>query len=122
MLGSSEKCCCPGGLQSFETVEDEKAGQRSIRSVRLSPSFYDQLRRHPVPIWEPAFRYIANRSMAIDVYIWLAYRLHSLNQPLAISWPALHGQFGPGLRTLRNLRRTSQSLFERPARFTRMPK
>jgi hypothetical protein len=89
-----------GGLQSFETIEDERSGQRSIRSVRLSPSFYEQLRRHPVPIWEPALRYIANRSMSIDVYIWLAYRLHSLSQPLSISWPALHGQFGAGFKNL----------------------
>ncbi len=89
-----------GGLQSFETAEDERSGQRSIRSVQLSPSFYDQLQKHPVPVWEPALRYIANQSMAIDVYIWLAYRLHSLSQTITISWPALHGQFGAGFKNL----------------------
>ena len=89
-----------GGLQSFETIEDEASGQRSIRSVRLSPSFFEQLRKHPVPIWEPALSYIANQSMAIDVYIWLSYRLHSLMKPTAISWPALHGQFGAGFKNV----------------------
>ncbi len=74
-----------GGLQSFETVEDERAGERTIRSVRLSASFYEQLRRHPVPIWEPALGHIANQSMAIDVYIWLSYRLHCLRQPTPIT-------------------------------------
>lgn len=89
-----------GGLQSFETVEDERAGERTIRSVRLSASFYEQLRRHPVPIWEPALGHIANQSMAIDVYIWLSYRLHCLRQPTPITWTALHGQFGAGFKNL----------------------
>jgi hypothetical protein len=89
-----------GGLQSFETVEDEYSGERTIRSVQLSASFYEQLRKHPVPIWEPALSYIANQSMAIDVYIWLSYRLHCLSQPTPVSWVALHGQFGAGFKHL----------------------
>jgi hypothetical protein len=68
--------------------------------VRLSASFYEQLRRHPVPIWEPALGHIANQSMAIDVYIWLSYRLHCLRQPTPITWAALHGQFGAGFKNL----------------------
>jgi len=36
---------------------------------------------HPVPIEENAIAMIANNSMAIDVYCWLAYRLHSLTTP-----------------------------------------
>ena len=89
-----------GGLHSFETVEGENSSERTIRSVRLSASFYEQLRKHPVPIWEPALSYIANQSMAIDVYIWLSYRLHCLSQPTPISWVALYGQFGAGFKHL----------------------
>ena len=36
--------------------------------------------------------------MALDVYCWLAYRLHSLSAPKAISWAALAGQFGAGIK------------------------
>jgi hypothetical protein len=89
-----------GGLQSLETSEDGEAGERSLRSVRLSPSFYEQLRRHPVPIWEPALKYIANQSMVIDIYIWLSYRLHCLTKPTPVSWLALHAQFGAGFKSL----------------------
>ena len=89
-----------GGLQSFESIEDERSGERTIRLMRLSASFYEQLRKHPVPIWEPALSYIANQSMAIDVYIWLSYRLHCLSQRTPISWAALHGQFGAGFKNL----------------------
>jgi hypothetical protein len=47
---------------------------------------------------------IANNSMAIDVYCWLAYRLHSLSGPTPISWKALHAQFGRGLARLDHFR------------------
>jgi hypothetical protein len=43
--------------------------------------------------------------MAIDLYVWLAYRLHVLEQPLEVSWPALKAQFGEGYKELRFFRR-----------------
>lgn len=42
--------------------------------------------------------------MAIDIYIWLAYRLHNLLKPVPISWKALHDQFGPGFQRVRAFR------------------
>ena len=42
--------------------------------------------------------------MSIDVYIWLAYRLHALKREVEIGWPALHGQFGAGYTRLRAFR------------------
>jgi hypothetical protein len=43
--------------------------------------------------------------MVIDVYIWLAYRLHALRKDVDVSWLALHGQFGQGYGRLRDFRR-----------------
>lgn len=60
----------------------------------LSQSFFDELTKHPVPVEEAAVRQLANNSLALDVYCWLAYRLHSLKEPITVSWKALHGQFG----------------------------
>ena len=34
--------------------------------------------------------------MALDAYLWLAYRLRSLRGPTPISWTALKQQFGGG--------------------------
>jgi hypothetical protein len=42
--------------------------------------------------------------MVIDVYIWLAYRLHALKQPVEVGWPALHAQFGAGYKRVRDFR------------------
>jgi hypothetical protein len=64
--------------------------------VRLDDGFWRSLREHPVPVREEAIRAIGTRSLAIDVYIWLAYRLHSLIKPMPVSWQALHTQFGAG--------------------------
>ena len=49
---------------------------------------------------------IGTRSLAIDVYIWLAYRLHSLMKPTPISWAAVHAQFGAGFRLIRQIKPT----------------
>ena len=46
--------------------------------VLLDEDFFRALREHPVPVSESALRAIGPRSMVIDVYIWLAHRLHAL--------------------------------------------
>lgn len=72
--------------------------------VLLNEQFYSALLDHPVPVSETALGAIGPRSMAIDIYIWLAYRLHSLRNDTAVSWPALYGQFGAGYSVLRQFR------------------
>jgi hypothetical protein len=44
--------------------------------------------------------------MGLDVYAWLAQRLHRIDplQPVLIGWPALHGQFGWHYTRLRKFR------------------
>ena len=48
-----------------------------VETVQLSQSFYTQLRRHPVPVEDAAIRAINRHSIALDIYCWLAYRLHA---------------------------------------------
>lgn len=64
--------------------------------VRLDDEFWRSLQAHPVPVRDEAIQAISNRSMAIDVYIWLSYRLHVLTKPAPITWAALYAQFGAG--------------------------
>ena len=72
--------------------------------VRLDETFYRALCEHPVPMSEAALRAIGPRSMALDVYIWLAYRLHALKRDTEVSWAALHAQFGAGFKRQRAFR------------------
>lgn len=73
--------------------------------VVIGEHFHKQLTEHPVPVLEQALRQINNNSVAIDTYIWLAYRLHSLTRPTPIRWPALAAQFGSNYQRLRDFKR-----------------
>jgi hypothetical protein len=53
-----------------------------------------------VPLLEAAIRQLRDRSMSLDIYVWLAWRLHTLTKPVAISWTAVHTQFGAGFDKL----------------------
>jgi len=83
-------------------IEDEREGQGrlSLETAKLSEGFFEQLRRHPVPLEEAAIRALSNNPAALDTYLWLAYRLHALPSPKLIPWRALKGQFGGGYKEL----------------------
>lgn len=72
--------------------------------VMLDEDFYRALSEHPVPVSETALRAIGPRSMVIDVYIWLAYRLHALKRDVDVGWPALYGQFGAGFKSIKRFK------------------
>jgi hypothetical protein len=93
-------------------VDTDQPGQGSlfVETARLSEGFYDQLRRHPVPLQDAAIRAIANNSMALDVYAWLAYRLHSLDKPRPISWKAVKAQFGAGYARMDHFKNNFRSI------------
>ena len=77
---------------------DVKQGRLSLETAKLSEGFFEQLRRHPVPLEEAAIRAINNNPAALDCYLWLAYRLHALTAPRLVTWKALKGQFGVGFK------------------------
>lgn len=85
---------------------DGSAHQESlfVETARLSETFFDQLKRHPVPLEEAAIRAISNNSQALDIYCWLAYRLHVLPSARTVSWPALYAQFGSSYNKLKHFK------------------
>lgn len=94
-----------GGLIFGDTLTgDDRQGNLWEDRVYLSESFFNALRDHPVPILEAAIREISSKSMSIDIYIWLAYRLHSLKEPTPITWSALFAQFGGGYEQLKHFK------------------
>lgn len=84
--------------------DDERQGKLWHEEVELDEGFYDSLCKHSVPLQEEALRAIADNSLAIDIYVWLAYRLHVLDRTTRIPWPALMGQFGAGFGLMKNFR------------------
>lgn len=90
----------------FTDESEDFGGSQFLESTKLSETFYEQLQKHPVPIEESAIRAINRHSMALDLYCWLAYRLHVLQTPTPLSWRALHAQFGAGIRRIDHFRET----------------
>jgi hypothetical protein len=80
--------------------------------VTISDKFFKALTDHPVPLWEPAIRELGNRSMAIDIYVWLAYRLHVLTKATPITWSAIQDQFGAGFSAVRSFRQAFKESLE----------
>jgi len=65
-------------------------------TVRLSLDYFESLQRHAVPLDERAIAALSHSAMALDIYAWLAQRLHRVNpaKPAFIPWLALKDQFG----------------------------
>lgn len=82
------------------SAEDGDQGNLFVDTVKLSESFFEQLKKHPVPLEEAAIRALSNNSMALDLYCRLAYRLHVLPGLRPITWKALQAQFGTSYREL----------------------
>lgn len=83
------------GTLSFNTGDDRN-GSLFPEKVTLSDQFFKAISNHPVPLWEPAIKALSNKSLALDIYIWLAYRLHVFTKPTSVSWSSVFGQFGAG--------------------------
>jgi hypothetical protein len=66
--------------------------------VLLDSDFFEQIRRHPVPLREAAIQELKDSSTALDIYVWLAFRLHHLDRRTLIGWRDLYQQFGAGYR------------------------
>ena len=91
-----------GAIYLRDTLDDQPSlwQERAL----LDETFFRVLREHPVPVSEAALRGIGSRSLVLDIYIWLAYRLHALKKDTPVSWLSLHTQFGFGFDRLRAFR------------------
>jgi replication initiator protein len=68
--------------------------------VDLSLDYVNSLLEHAIPLNEYHIAALSHSAMALDIYAWLAQRLHRIpaNKPTFVSWAALRGQFGQGYR------------------------
>lgn len=88
------------GLRFNDLIGDGIQGSLWEDRVVLDETFFKALKEHPVPLLEAAIRELRDRSMSLDIYVWLAWRLHSLTKSTPISWTAIHAQFGSGYAKL----------------------
>jgi hypothetical protein len=85
-------------VTAFELWPELDDRQRVLwpMTIQLSRDYFDSLQEHAVPLNEADLAALAHSAMALDIYAWLAQRLHRINpvRPSFIQWPALKQQFG----------------------------
>jgi hypothetical protein len=83
-------------IEGFDSWLDDQGKQRTLWPARvyLSEQFWKSLQTHAVPLDMRAVMALKSSALALDLYTWLAYRLHRLKKPLVLPWQLLKGQFG----------------------------
>jgi hypothetical protein len=74
--------------------------------VQLSRDYFESLQRHAVPLDERAIAGLSHSAMGLDVYAWLAQRLHRVEtgKPAFVPWTSLKAQFGVNYARMRKFR------------------
>jgi hypothetical protein len=85
-------------VTAFNLWFPKEEGQRVLwpSTVQLSAEYFDSLAKHAVPLHDRALMALSGSAMALDVYAWLAQRLHRIDwgQRVFVPWAALKAQFG----------------------------
>jgi hypothetical protein len=74
-------------------------------TVTLGEQFFEEIVRRPVPIDIRALRALTRSPLAIDLYVWLTYRMSYLQEPTTVPWELLALQTGAHYREVRQFRR-----------------
>lgn len=78
-------------------VSNHDAGQRSLWPgvMVLSETYFHELVANAVPLDNRALHALKGSALALDVYTWLAHRLHRIEgRPVILYWTNLREQFG----------------------------
>ena len=85
-------------IKAFDIWFPKDDRQRVLWSstIRLTDDYFNSLSNHAIPLDERALAALAHNAMALDIYAWLAQRLHRVNKsrPQFITWAAIKEQFG----------------------------
>jgi hypothetical protein len=95
-------------VSGFDLWFPKDARQRVLwpSVVHLSGEYFASLVEHAVPLDERAVGALSHSAMALDIYAWLAQRLHRIPKPHRqfIAWPLVQQQFGAGYESLPKFR------------------
>lgn len=84
-------------IQQFDAwIADADTGQKALWPgvLVLSENYYKELIEHGVPLDKRALLALKGSALALDVYTWLAHRLHRISgRPYILHWKPLREQF-----------------------------
>lgn len=86
--------------------KDEKQKVLWTSRIQLTDDYFNELEKHAVPLDERALGALKNSSMGLDIYCWLAQRLHRIphGKKQFVSWQNLKDQFGAGYGSMRKFK------------------
>lgn len=78
-------------------------------TIKLSTPFFKEATEHAVPIDMRVLDHLKRSPMAMDIYIWLVYRLFlPLSRPMMIPWESLMAQLGAEYSDIADFRKKFQ--------------
>lgn len=86
-------------LEKVELWYEGHPDQRSLspNTIKFSETFYNQLKKHALPIDVRALKAFSNSARKLDLLFWITYRATRLDEPLILDWKPLKEQFGEGI-------------------------
>jgi hypothetical protein len=95
-------------ISSFSVWLEKDERQRVLwpSLIQLDPKYFESLQRHAVPLDENHLAALSHSAMALDVYSWLAQRLHRIEQHRTafVPWVSVSQQFGLEYDRIRKFR------------------
>jgi len=95
-------------IKRFSAWINRSANQRALWPgvIELTPEFYESLADSAVPLDARALGALKHSALALDVYSWLAHRLHRIRGRAGtkLSWANLRAQFGQEYRDPKNFK------------------
>ena len=73
-----------------------KTGNWTVASIEVSEPLYEAIIERPFPINLNAIKALRKSPLAIDLYLWLTFRMKGVRRPLRLSWTQLCKQFSEG--------------------------
>ena len=96
-------------VDAFDLWFPKNGNQRVLWSstIHLNDRYFASLQKHAVPLDERALAGLSHSALALDLYAWLAQRLHRIpeSRPQFIPWAAIKDQFGPDFGRMDNFKR-----------------
>jgi hypothetical protein len=96
-------------IEDFEAWYSNDGGTPALwaSELRLGEPFFLDLLEHAVPLSGNAIRALSHSAIALDYYGLFAYRLHSLDKPLTLTWEQLREQIGQEYKVTKDFKKES---------------
>lgn len=96
----------------WDPIHPEQQSLWNSRVV-LSDKFHQVLLAAPVPLDWRVLKGIKRSPMALDLYMWLSYRMFTLRKPQKIRWETLSQQFGSEYERVIDFRRKVRTNYQK---------